>query len=325
MHITIIGAGALGRVYGNRLAAGGNEVSFVVRPSRAGETTAFAVEQVNGQHQRDVLEHPVRVTDIPARTRVVIVAVRFDQLVAAAKAPENDELVRILRNSPSVPIMVLTPLLPKQRAALEAAASRRIVPAMPSVSGYIDDRDVVRYWVVKVAATLIDELPATDTFEAARATLDDLARRLTKAGIPTHLQRDVGSLNAATTTAFFPLVGAINAGGGIDGVLSDKDLLATVLDAAKESDELGMKIGKVAPWAHYLTKFVGPYTLKPGVTMARALFPEAVRFAEIHFGPKLHAQHLAMGEAILDLAREHGQPTPALERLVGIFRARAAG
>ena len=36
-----------------------------------------------------------------------------------------------------------------------------------------------------------------------------------------------------------------------------------------------------------LTKFVGPYTLKPGVALGRRLFPEVMRFAEVHFGEKL--------------------------------------
>jgi 2-dehydropantoate 2-reductase len=126
----------------------------------------------------------------------------------------------------------------------------------------------------------------------------------------------VGTLNAGTTTAFFPLIAAIDAGGGIDGVLADKALLSTVIDAAKECDALALKLGRVAPWAHYLTKFIGPLTLKPGVALGRRLVPEAVRFVEVHFGPKLHEQHVAMGASILALGREQGVALPALERLM---------
>ena len=71
-----------------------------------------------------------------------------------------------------------------------------------------------------------------------------------------------------------------------------------------------------------LTKFVGPYTIKPGVALARLLAPEAVRFAEQHFGPKLHEQHLAMGAAILELGRDHEQAMPALGRLMDRVRSR---
>lgn len=317
MHTTIVGAGTLGRVYGQRLASVGDEISFLVRPSRVEETTPFVIEQVNGARRRDVLERPHRVAVVPSHTRMVIVAVRFEQFAGAG------ELADLLRPAKVAPIVVLTPLLPKQRDALEASLGRAITPAMPSVSGYLDERDVVRYWIVKVASTLIDEPTGGDRADEARAALDDLARRLTRAGIGAHLERDVAAINAATTITFFPLIAAINAGSGIDGVLADKALLTVVLDAAKESTALGQKLGKSASWAHLLTRFIGPFTLKPGVALGRRLFPEVMRFVDTHFGPKLHEQHMAMGAAILELGREQGLPMPALEELMARLRAAA--
>jgi 2-dehydropantoate 2-reductase len=159
---------------------------------------------------------------------------------------------------------------------------------------------------------------------AEAPALDALLFRLGKAGLASHRERDVAGLNAATTVAFFPLVAAIDAGGGVDGLLADRELCATVIEAAHETDGLGQKLGKVASWATLLTRFVGPYTLKPGVTLARRLAPEAVRFVEAHFGPKLHAQHLAMGRAILELAALHGVAVPALTRLMEVL-GRAPG
>ena len=314
MHVTIVGAGTLGRVYGARLIASGEEVSFVVRPSRVAETSPFVIAQVNGARRRDAVERPHRVADIPRATSAVLLAVRFDQLDGP------DPVVDRLRVAPPVPIVVLTPLLPRQRAALDAAIGRHVVPGMPSVSGYLDERDVVRYWLTKVASTLLDDPPGADG--ATRAAIEELARRLDRAGISAHLERDVGALNVGTTTSFFPLIAAIDVGGGIDGVLADKELLATVLDAARECEALGKKLGKVASWASLLTRFVGPFTLKPGVAMARSLAPEAVRFVDTHFGPKLHGQHLAMGESILALGKEQGQPMPALGKLMDMLRAR---
>jgi 2-dehydropantoate 2-reductase len=181
----------------------------------------------------------------------------------------------------------------------------------------MDDRDVVRYWLTALAPTLVDE-PASSREAPA---LDALLLRLGKAGLPTHREPGVATLNAATTTAFYPLIAAIDAGGGIDRLLADPDLFATTIAAARESDALGQQIGKVASWAHLLTRFVGPYTLKPAVKLARSLAPEALRYADTHFGPKLHGQHLAMGEAILALGRERGHAMPALERLVEKIRS----
>jgi 2-dehydropantoate 2-reductase len=307
MHVTIVGAGVLGRVYGVRLAAAGESVTFIVRPERAAETGGFVIEQVNGARRRDVLERPVRATAIPASTQAVVLTVRFDQLAAA-----DSPLIATLREAPAAPLVVLTPMLPKERAAAERALGRRLTAAMPGAAGYLDERDVVRYWQTAVAPTLVD---AVDD-----PAIDALLFRLGKAGLPAHRERDVAGLNAATTIAFFPLVAAIDAGGGIDALLADKELLATVIDAAHESAALGQKVGKVASWAHVLTRFVGPYTLKPGVTLARRLVPETVRFAEAHFGPKLHGQHLAMGEAVLALGLDHGVPMDAVAKLMDVLR-----
>lgn len=314
MHVSIVGAGALGRIYGVRLAEKGEQIAFLVRPERVGETANFVIERVNADHRRDAIERPVRVAEVPRETQGVLVAVRFDQLDGA--------LAERLRGAPQVPIVILTPLLPRQRATLEQAIGRRVVPGMPSASGYLDDRDVVRYWLPRVASTLFEEPEARED-GAAKSALEELCRRVDRAGIPAHLAREVMALNVATTTAFFPLAAAIDAGHGVDGVLGDKDLLATVIEAAHETGALAHKLGKVAPWAEILMKFVGPYTLKPGVTLARRLSPEAVKFVEMHFGSKLHAQHLAMGESVLALGRGHGVATPALTKLMETLRGAA--
>jgi Ketopantoate reductase PanE/ApbA len=325
MRITLVGAGALGRAYGARLAARGDEVAFVVRPERLADSAPFVVEQVNGSRRRDKIDRPRRVADIPAETQVVLITTRFDQL---AHPPAADRPMRggrsvadLLRAGPDAPVVLLTPAMPPQRAALEEAASRRLIPAMPNILGYIDEREVVRYWVTGAASTLIDE---GSVAPSQRAALEELARRLTNADVPTRLERDVGAQNTATTTAFFPLIAAIDAGGGIDGVLSSKAVLSVALEAAKECEGFAHRLGKVAPWAHLLTKFVGPFTLKPGVALGRRLFPESVRFVEHHFGAKLHAQHLAMGATILAMAREQVVSLPALERLMAMIEERAA-
>lgn len=328
MRVTIVGAGVLGRVYGVRLATRGEDVTFVVRPERVASAGPFVTEQVNGPKRHDTLAAPRLTAEIPEDAEVVLVTVRFDQLVEAgphaapdaARAAGRKAVVDLLRGAPAAPIAVLTPLLPPQRATLDEAIGRRIVPAMPSVSGYLDERGAVRYWIPGIATTLIDAGAAP----AARPLLEDLARRLTNADLPARLEHEVAAQNAATTVSFFPLIAAIDAGGGVDGVLSNKAVLGAALEAAKECEALAHRLGKTAPWAGLLTRFVGPFTLKPGVALARRLFPEAVRFVDLHFGPKLHEQHLAMGKTILAMGHEHGVSMPALERLMALVQGGSA-
>lgn len=331
MHVTVVGAGVLGRIYGARLAADGEEVSFVVRPDRAGETAPFFIEQVNEGDRREVIERPVRLTEIPEGADIVLVAVRFHELLpgARAQAPaETDDstqprrgfdLREILRGGGSrkAPVVVLTPMLPGQEEALAKASGRPIVPAMPGVAGYLNERGAVRFWVPAATSTQLDELAGGDEGQAA---IEALAKRLTQVGLPTHLEPEVAKRNAATTISFFPLIAAIDAGGGVDGVVGNKELLGAVLAAAKESGALAAKVGKPAAWGQLLMKLAGPITLKPGFALARRLYPESVRFVESHFGPKLHEQHMAMGEGILALGKANGMSMPELKRLLAILR-----
>ncbi|WP_437597287.1 ketopantoate reductase family protein [Sorangium sp. So ce590] len=323
MRISIVGAGALGRVYGVRLAAQGDDVTFVVRPERVADVRPFVIEQVNSADRRDTLERPRLAADIPADAEVVLITVRFDQLAPGPGvdgAAGGRTVADLLRGGPAAPVVVLTPLLPPQRAGLEEAALRRITPAMPSVSGYVDERGVVRYWLVGFASTLIDEEGGAP---AEQPLLEELARRLTSADLPARLEPDVGAQNAATTTAFFPLIAAIDAGGGVSALLENEGVLGTALEATRECVALADRVGRVAPWTKLLTRALGPSTLKPSVALVRLVAPEALRFLDAHFGPKLHAQHLAMGATVLSMGREHGVSLPALERLMTWIGGRA--
>lgn len=305
MLVTVVGAGALGRIYGVRLACGTTEVEFLVRPARVAETSPFVLEQQNGSRRRDTLAHPRRVGAPSPGTSLVLLCVRLEEAEEAAKALAEALPAR-------GPIVALTPLLPTTKRRVEDVLGRAVVAGMPGVAGHVDERDVVRYFIPRVASTLLDAPPSS----GEPSPVSELARRLDEAGLPTRLERGVASQNAATTVAFFPLIAALGAAGSVARVLDDKPLLDSMLAATRECDALAHALGKPAAWTSMLTRFVGPYTLKPGVTMARRLFPEAVRFVEAHFGPKLGAQHAYMGREIRELAASRGLPTHALERLL---------
>lgn len=311
MRIAIVGAGALGRVYGVRLALAGEEVRFVVRPSRAASPEPFIVEQVNGERERHVLDHPNLVTGVPADSEVIVVAVHVDQVMGAEAGKDGAKVVELLAAAPNVPVVTLVPLFPAQLAALAAATKKTIVVGMPGVSGYIDERGTLRYWVPKAAVTFLD-------MRAQRTAAEELARKLTRLHIPTQLEREVGALNAGTTIAFFPFTAALGIAGSVDAVLGNKELVHAVIDAARECEALAKKVGRVASWAQILSRFIGPFTLKPGVALARRIAPESVKFVETHFGAKLAGQRAVMGAAILEMGRERGMAMPELGRLLAM-------
>ena len=247
----------------------------------------------------------------PASTDAILVTVRADQV--------NAELASHLEAAKHAPIVMLTPMLPGVRDVLEGALGRTVVPAMPGVVGYENDAGAVRYWIVKAQATLIEE----GLTPKERNVRGELARNLSRAGIIARVEENVGTTNAATTAAFFPFVLTIAAAGSTAAALPDKHQVSLMLDAAKEADAIAKTLGHVVSTAGVLMKFVGPFTLKAGVSLAKRVSPEAVHFIEQHFGPKLQTQHVAMGNALLEVAREHQIATPALRALLDLVVARA--
>lgn len=303
MHICVIGAGALGKVYGVRLAVGGERVSFLVRPERLSEKDPFSIELVTGTQRRDTIPQPTRVDTIPADADVVLITVRVDQI--------DDRLASLLASAPDVPVISLTPLLPKDYDRLDSMLKSRgkLVAAQAGVVAY--ERDgIVRYWLPKVSPTLFDTEPKNDA-------VPKLVDALSKAGVPAKMEASVRTSNPATSIAFFPLVLALDAAGGTaDAVLASKDVLKDAFAAVKETRDLAERIGPVAPWAGLLLKFVNPLALKLGIRLAQKASAEAVHFVELHFGKKVHAQNVKMGHEIVELAREHGARISAFESLL---------
>jgi 2-dehydropantoate 2-reductase len=306
MHVCVVGAGALGRVYGTLLAREARaDVSFV---ARAAARETIRIERVGGPVH--VIEGAVLGTAIPAHTDVVLVCVRMEQTVV-----ENagSGLGRTLRGS-SAPLVFLTPLLPRTYARLRGALGDRVVAAMPSVLSYRHASGTTRYWVPRVATTLIDE--RANRPAGVRAGLGELVRELGTAGIAARLELGVDEVNPATTATFLPLLMGLDAAGSIPALVADSALVRLSLDAAKDGAELARRLGKPAPWASMLQRFMGERMLRMVVALARRQSPEALVYVEEHFGRKLRAQNLAMGEELLGLADEFGTPRRALGELV---------
>ena len=303
MRVAIVGAGALGSVYGARLAAFADcEISVVARaPAPPSVTRLERVE--DGEVLR--WQVPARVTSAPPRADVIVAFVRYEQL---------DTLPERLTAS-SAPVVVMTPMMLADHARLSAALPGRVLTGMPSVVSYENDAGVVRYWLPKVATTFVEEAEGAAGGGGASAEVE-LVKRLTRAEIGAKLASDVLERNVATTVSFIPLAMALDAAGSIEALLHDHALLTLALHAADEGRELGRTVGKAEAWASTLLRFVGPLTLKMGVGLARSRAPEAVAYVEQHFGRKLHAQNVVMAQRIIDLAGQRGTPHEALGRLL---------
>jgi hypothetical protein len=204
---------------------------------------------------------------------------------------------------------MMTPLLPADLARLTKLHGSRIRVAMPGVVAYVTGEGPCRYWLPKVAPTLVDAaLPVPEI-------VAELTRALALAGFGARLELGVHETNPATTVAFVPLAMGVDAAGGIDPLLEDKELLRIALGAVTEGLALAAKIGKTPAWVDMLARFAGPFALKIGLGIAKSRAPEALAYVEEHFGRKLHAQNLVMARAIIELADEKGVSASSLRKL----------
>ena len=298
MRVDIVGAGALGSVYGARLARAGSDVHVVARRARPAEV--IRLERVDGRDDPITWAAPERTERVSSAADVVLVCVRYEDLDAAGAA----------LSGAAAPVVVMTPMMPQDHARLSAIAPGRVVPAMPSVVSYRNDAGVIRYWLPRSATTLIEKR----TPAGAEATI---ATEIERAGIRSKLVTGVLARNVATTVAFVPLAMAIDVAGGIDAVLADDRLLTLALAACEEGRALGRTVGQAEAWATVVLRFAGPRLLRASVGLARRRVPEAYSYVDRHFGRKLHAQNLAMGARIVELAREHGTRASAIAELLG--------
>ena len=303
MRVAIVGAGALGSVYGARLAQlAGCDVSVVARvPAPASQVRLERVE--DGEVLR--WNVPARVDVAPLDADVVLAFVRYEQL---------DSLPPRVAGG-TAPVVVMTPMMPQDHDRLAAALGDRLVTGMPSVVSYLNEAGAIRYWLPRMATTLVESRPP------ATELAGELVGRLGRAEIAARVEKDVLARNVSTTVSFIPLAMALDAAGSIDALLGDDALLHLALEAADEGRELGRTIGRAEAWASTLLRFVGPFTLKVGVGLARSRAAEACSYVEQHFGRKLHAQNLLMAERIVELAAQKNVPHAALARLLESLQA----
>lgn len=296
MHVAVIGAGALGCVYGVRLALRTQtEVTFVVRPKRVSSTDPFVIESA-WNDKRETLEKPQRAAKVPADADVVLLTIGTEDL----------EGLEALLGDSTAPIVVVTPTMPQDWDRLVKAYGKRALSAMPTMSAYVRKEDgVVRYWLLP-APNLIDEprppLPA----------ITELVRSLDRAGVRTSLELGVHETNPATTVAFICLGMGMAIGGSIDGLLADDALVDLVSRACVEGQRLGHRLGQPL----FVANFFPIVTSRWGMRLLKLLPAEARYFTESHFGRKIAEQHRVMIRQMIELAEAKGLPHSAFDEVL---------
>jgi 2-dehydropantoate 2-reductase len=301
MHVSIVGAGALGATIGALLGwRGGVDVSFVVRPRRVAETEPFVIESMRGA-RRHVLA-PERAAEVAPDADVILLAVGTEDLDAIGERLGGSE----------APIVVLTPMLPRDHAAMRAAFGDRVHAAMPNLLAYRRPEDgVLRYWI-SPAPTRIDEPRGRSPH---REGIQELVRALSRAGLRGHLELGVHERNPATTVSFIAVAMALAVAGSVDALLADDALLDLAARGCREGVQIGRRIGAPDPFAGLAPLVATPWALRVALRTVARVAPEGIVYLDAHFGEKLVAQDVEMAAQIVALAEDKGVPHAAFDAL----------
>lgn len=293
MHVAVVGAGALGAVYGARLALTGVSVTHVVR--RSIDPRPTVIEAVKGNRRETAWI--ARSLEVPGDADVIVVTVGTEDLTALEKALAPSD----------APMVILTPMLPRDYQRMREQYGERVHAAIATVVSYAREDGVFRYWLPP-APSKIDEPRAGGHGVAVRA----LADAWNAAGISTRLELGVHEAGPASTACAVPIGMTVPLAGSLAALAKNPDLLRLAHGCCVEGVALGKRLGRPDP-ATLASPFI---TTRLGMMALNAFLSEEARhYVSHHFGAKLIEQHRQMARDFVEMASARGLPHASLSEL----------
>jgi 2-dehydropantoate 2-reductase len=148
-----------------------------------------------------------------------------------------------------------------------------------------------------------------------------LARALDAAGLPAHLELGVHETNPATTVCAIGVGMSLAIAGSFDALADDEALADLASRACREGVAIARTIGRPLAGATLAPWLASGWSLRAARALLGRFSPEALFYAEEHFGRKLRAQHVAMAREIVELARARGLGHAAFDELAARLAA----
>jgi 2-dehydropantoate 2-reductase len=310
----LVGAGAVGQVYGYHLQRGGAEVSFFVKEKYAAECRA------------GFLLYPLRRRTEPAHFRgfgvlthmAEVAAERFDEvwLCVSSTALRGPWLDELLGASGDATVVALTPGLDDREYLRARCSEERIVSGVITLVSYQTplpgerrSDPGVAYWFPPLSAS---------PFDGAPARVREVVKTLRAGGCPAHARRNTAVAAAFASALMMPPIVALEAEGWSLRALRRGGHLALAAAAAREALRIvGAHHGRPRPAYRIFAR-------GPMLRLLCALAPRFVPFdleayLAYHF-TKVGDQTEAMMQSYLQRGRELGLPTQAIDRLAALPR-----
>lgn len=318
LRVLIVGAGAVGQVYGHYLQRGGAHVAFFVRPKhRAEASDELRLYLMRGKRGREL--HTWRADEVlcdPERAA----ARGFDQIwlcistAALERSLEaKDELATLLEKTAGTTVVSMGPGLHLKKLLAPYVPERRRVDGgitmvsyqAPLVEGEVDAPGIAAY------------LPGPSPFSGAEA--QRVVDALRRGGAPAKVHPGTGALMAYGSATLMPTMAALEGAGWELAGMRKGPWAKLAADASAEARAIvGAQVDASPPFG---VGFVTASTLKLASWMAPKIAPFEVEiYLQYHFTKvrdqteRLLARYVEEGEAL-------GLPHRALSEL----RARVFG
>jgi 2-dehydropantoate 2-reductase len=315
VNVLLVGAGAVGQVYGRHLQKGGARVAFFVKPKYAEEARrGFTMYPVA---RRDRWE-PVRfegfdvVTDLEA-----VAARRWDQvwLCVSSTALQGDWLAPFLAAAGAAgqgTLVTLQPGLLDRQALAERWPEQRLVSGLITLiawqaplPGHAEPREPgVAYWF---------PFGTPNPFGGPPDLARDVADALRVGGCPAVVSEDVARPGALGSSALIPLIAGLEVAGWSFAALRGDPILAIAAAAGREAARVAAAhVGGSAGPAPLLLR---PGLVRPLIPLLPKLVPfDLETYLAYHF-TKVGDQTRLMLATYAARGRALGQPVGAIEAL----------
>lgn len=323
MKVLIVGAGAVGQVFGRHFQLGGGEVAFLVRPTYASEVeqglTLYALNQPSPWTPRPlsvsaVLTDPAQV---PSFAPDVVVL-----CVSSTALRKGTWLTDLAAAAPEATVVTLQPGIEDHAYIAEHldeaqgdspnAAAQRIVTGLIAFMSYAAplpgetlDRPGVAYWVPPVT-----DLPFSGPPHRSQPVVDLLRR----GDLPARRHADVSARAAfAGPVLQMQIIALECAGWRFAALRQQPQLRQLAFRATQEAFQVAQRhLGQRAPLGLRLLR---PWVISAGLGLTRRLAPfDLERFFEVHF-TKVGDQTRHQLSRLQDLAGRYDLPATAVATL----------
>ncbi len=311
MRALIVGAGAVGQLYGVHLQRAGWEVGFLVKPRHAEAARAgFTLYPLNRPHRGA----PVRFEGFAVHDDAAeAAAAGWDQvwLAVSATAIRGDWLDALVAALPDATVVSLQPgpesrarileVVPAERAVFGIIAFIAYQAPLPGETRF--DAPGVAYWFP----------PAPSPFSGPDRAVAAIVDGLRAGGCPAAARRSIEAEAAFGSAALQVHVAALEASGWSWRATRRGPWLGVAARAWREAADIAAReVGRRPPW---WTGLVRPAAARAAMRLAPRLIPiDLETYLAYHF-TKVGDQTRAHLEHWIDAGRAAGLPTAALEEL----------